>query len=671
MRTSRSLKLLLVLLLCTSHLSVAQTPINCDQLRVKIGQLERMDANSMSPSIQQMYRESLLKLYTQFSGCLQQDISSITAMQKTVAGTDAAAPVEERLRALTKEKSDIEGKIVILRIALNISDDATNANTVAPQPESAPDNAAVVMPKPQSMASTPQDGIGASPQGELPSAAAAAPVLPQISGCLPPTSYEDAPLLLTDIAMKSAADAVRRDSAERVIFSAEQMILYTIVDAASPDSSKLFRSLEAYQYLSETGRTDKQLGASAKSEGAVSAIEKPGFARLLGFAVEHGAINKKNDGTNLTLSTSLYSLYMVNNEDTAETYARAGVLNRVGLSATFAVNNKANDLANASRSNLSEWSAKARLFGDRSTRSTKFRRFWEEEVQPLIVARLQAIGSPIEELSKKLPWYVRLRLNMRSCLRDAAEKRMREADYQAATPDVRKKVLSDLLLGYLKSNVYDRVKSGQLPLGDDAIALIETRYVPNLRDALDNLKTAGGVLDKKLAGLNTGPLGTFAYTNHRTPTGSDYSETKFLFEQDKSFFRPLKLNGNFGLTFYHNPDATLRQQTLRDVTAALSFEGSKRSPFTEDENLSKVTFSFVGSYERLFENRRMLNRKPDIATAQFLVEVPFIKGFSLPFSLTYSNATEEERKRNVRFNFGMRLDTDKLFDLLRAATPNR
>jgi hypothetical protein len=72
----------------------------------------------------------------------------------------------------------------------------------------------------------------------------------------------------------------------------------------------------------------------------------------------------------------------------------------------------------------------------------------------------------------------------------------------------------------------------------------------------------------------------------------------------------------------------------------------------------------------MFENRRMANRKPDIANAQFLVEIPFLKGFSLPFSLSYANATEEERKKNVKFNFGMRLDTDKLFAMLNP-TPER
>jgi hypothetical protein len=190
-----------------------------------------------------------------------------------------------------------------------------------------------------------------------------------------------------------------------------------------------------------------------------------------------------------------------------------------------------------------------------------------------------------------------------------------------------------------------------------------------LKAALDNLKAAGGVLEKRLADLKKGPLGTFAYTNHRQPMTSDYSETKFLFEQDKSFLRPLKLTANFGLSFYHKPDRTMNQQKLRDISAALSFDGSSRSPFTEGENQSKITYSFVGRYERMMENRRMANRKPDIAVAQFVMEIPFVKGFSLPLSLSYANATEEERKKNVRFNFGMRLDTDKLFDLLRAATP--
>ena len=120
------------------------------------------------------------------------------------------------------------------------------------------------------------------------------------------------------------------------------------------------------------------------------------------------------------------------------------------------------------------------------------------------------------------------------------------------------------------------------------------------------------------------------------------------------------------MSFYNKPDPSLRQSKVRDISAALSFDGSSRSPFTEAENQSKITYSFVGRYERMFENRR--RGTPDIGTFQFVMEIPFFKGLSLPLSATYANATEDEKKTHFRFNFGMRLDTDKLFELLKAAS---
>jgi hypothetical protein len=216
--------------------------------------------------------------------------------------------------------------------------------------------------------------------------------------------------------------------------------------------------------------------------------------------------------------------------------------------------------------------------------------------------------------------------------------------------------------------VFDRIKSGSLKLDAKDISNIEQEFIPRLKGALDNLVLADAAIRDKISELNKGPLGTFAYTNHRIPTGSDYSEAKFLYEQDKGFMGPLKLTGNLGLSLYNNPDPALNQQRLRDVSAALSFEGSTASPFTEAENQSKITYSFVGRYERMFENRRMANRKSDIGVLQFVGEIPFFKGLSLPLSVTYSNATEEERKQGFRFNFGMRLDMDKLFALLNATS---
>ena len=621
----------------------SQSNLDCDQLRLKTADLEQMNTASMSPSVQKVHREALLKLYGSLQACIEKELAIVSEMRTTVADTDAAPAVETKFKSLSQEQLKTTSKLAALRTALGIAD-------------------------PQPAAGVSRDGATAAPAA---GDAVLVPPVPQPSAtprrfeCIAGAPYANPPLLLTDIVTK-AADGVVQGDFGGDLSGLPQMMLYATLDAASPSSSKLLRGLKPYQYLSETARTDKQLGASAKSDGAVSAFEKPGFARLLGFALEHGAINKKNDGTNLTLSTSLYSLYTLKREDTAETYDQAGFLNRVGVSASFAVDNKNADLAAVRRKNLTEWGVKARLFGDRSTRSAGFTRYWNEEVVPLIDARLEAVGQPIFDLTKNDPGYLNFRVQVERCLADAVKARKEEPDYKAtSTTDAQRVVmLRDLLLSRLQSNVFQRIRELDFQLSDDLIARIETQYVPNLKVALENLVAVEGEIEKKLEDLAKGPLGTFAYTNHRTSSGSDYSETKFLFEQDKSFFRPLKLTGNLGVSFYNRPDRTINQQKLRDLTAALAFEGTARSPFTEDENQSKVTFAFVGRYERFFENRRTASRKPDIGTFQFVTEIPFLKGFSLPLSLSYSNATEEDRKKNVRFNFGMRLDTDKLFELL-------
>jgi len=659
-----SLWLVVTVLLCGSVFCPAQTPAKCDPLRRQISQFEHMDFNALPPPLQQFYKESLLKLYTDLSECLKQEISETTDPQK--------------LSALSTEKTNTEDKITILRVQLSLKDagptpsvsssaapladvtetssapTATSANLTARSTGSIPRPAATSIPATTSNLANPPSATG------QPSTVCAQ--------ALPGEDYTDPPAILVDIANKAAADVVRRKDPVRAIFPLTQMVLYTVFDAASANSSKMVRSLGAYQYLSETARTDKQLGSSGNSDGAVSAIEKPSFARLLGFAVEHGGINKKNDGTNLTLSTSLYSLYAMNGGDTAETYQRAGVLNRIGVSATFAVDDKTDDLANARRNNLSQWSIKARLFGDRSTRAPGFQAFWDEKVRPLISERLQSLGTAVESLSTRLDSYDKIERTSRRCLPDQVKKRMGDADYLGAADDARRKMISDVIVSHLRSNVFNQVKGGSLKLDDKEVADIEQEYLPRLKSSLDNLVLADAEVKKEIDNLQKGPLGTFAYTNYRIPTGSDYSEAKFLFEQDKSFLRPLKLTGNFGLTFYNKPDPTLNQKKLRDITAALSFEGTSRSPFTEAENQSKITYSFVGRYEHLFENSGLATRTPDIKTFQFVTEIPFFKGLSLPISATYANGTEEEKKNHFRFNFGMRLDTDKLFELLKAGT---
>src|SRR5438552_1010676 len=79
-------------------LGMAQQEQNCDQLRSSVEQLEKIDIKAMSPSLGQLYRESLLKVYSEFSKCLARDISTTAAMQEAVASTSASPAVDAKLR---------------------------------------------------------------------------------------------------------------------------------------------------------------------------------------------------------------------------------------------------------------------------------------------------------------------------------------------------------------------------------------------------------------------------------------------------------------------------------------------------------------------------------------------------------------------------------------------
>ena len=677
MKITRSLICGLVLCLCLlPRPCMAQQKTELDLLWGKIEELEKVDQEGMSPLMVEFHEKAMLKQYMELSTCLDREIET-AARQRIQAGTDAVSSMDQRLRNLNKQRLQVAGRITILRTLLGSTEEIARLDTTAaggrrPTADSAQgvrsrQTAASMNAVGESASATvtvsaPTDAAPTTTAASVAASTAGAP----IQSCGPSVIYTNAPEILSDLATNLAIAVINANDPDLSVQAGTQMVLYTLLDAASARSSELIHGLEAYRYIGETARTDKQLGSSGDSDGAVSAIEKPGFAQLLGFALEHGGITKENDGTNLTLSTSLYSLYALGTKDTAENYARAGILNRVGVAATFAVDNKDNELANARRNNLSQWSAKVRLFGDRSSRSPGFQKMFAEKIKPAIQARLRSLGRPMEALATSNAGYNALEDAALTDLPNQVRARMACPDYIAADADQKQQILGAVILGRLHTAVYGPVHNHTFNLDANDLGRIEQEFLPNIKEALDAYVLADTELKNIFSDLQRGPLLTFAYTNHRIPTASDYSETKFLFEQDKGLFAPLKLSTNVGVSFYNRPNRSLNQQKTRDFSAALSFEGASDSPFTEAENKSKITYSFVGRYQRLFENRGVRGRTADIGTLQFITEVPLFKGLSIPFSVTYSSATEEEKKQGFRFNFGTRLDMDKLFDLLRA-----
>jgi len=487
------------------------------------------------------------------------------------------------------------------------------------------------------------------------------------------------PLMLEDFAYCAAYAVVHsrnkpRDASEVTGFFDAMWVLALSkgVGSEAVNNRVNDRTMLLLQTEQETKRTDKQIGASASSRGSTTLAEKAGFADLLGLAIENGAVQKEVSGSTLTLSTTPYALTTIGGGDTAAHYHKFGELTRLGLSATFNISDQQNVLANATRRQLAEWSAKFRLTADASARSRAAEKYWQTSV-------VSKVSAPAAAISQTAAAASGLDVSGR---RDQIERKFFDAQIDASTNQVRIKgyvqdflnahaasgddelvlALRDDLLAHLKEDITDQINS--LGLDQKAKAKLAA-LVPSLKDA--QVSALGAVKDFQdfLKSLSSKPVASVAYSNVRDTTSSTYSVFKFLLEKTESDVMQLDFNASASL--YSNPNPALNQQRVRDYAAALDWSGKLgRSPFaTMEGNESQVTFSFSGRYQRLLENRHVPGKKADLASAQAKLEIPLFAGATIPLSITYSNANEISTKDRVRFNFGLNFDTDKLYQLLR------
>ncbi len=642
-----------------------------DDLREKIKKLEAMDISSMAPSTLEIYKRTLLRQYERSLVPYDQQIAALEKIQALADAGDTTAATARN--DLEKERAQVAAKISILRLNLGLDDMAPNrAGAGAEAAEASPP---------------------ATSSGALVSVPATSSAVPVVTASPTPAVTCDAkgfPPLMTDEVNRLARsilinDGSLQEKAQEISGQNYKLVFYAIAsalkvqvnvpltaDAANPQTKTIsIDELEPYRYLGETARTDKQLGASS-SGASVSAVDKPGFAWLLGFGLDNGLVEKNVRDNVLTLSTSPAALFMLNrNNNNANAYQQAGFLNQIGISSSFNISNSGSPLTSTTRSQLREYSIKYRFAGDHSARSKGLEAMWRD-VAGDIQTRLVSLNNAASFISTEPilgPLATRTNTELQSAAVSliAGDSFKKNLNADGTFTDKAVCQLSDVILTYLATNV----TSQKDKLSAETVTQFKNILVPNLVAAQVNLKIVREAFNKRLDEFFKGPEGTIAYINHREPVFGNYSEFKLLFQRNTPMLRPLPLKtitANAGFSFYHRPNLMLKQERMRAMNAALSFEGNASSPFTETADLGRITYSFVGSYSRMFENSRMKGRKADLASVQFQMGIPLFKGLAFPFSLTYSNATETDRRKGWRANFGIRMDTDKLLELVRATS---
>jgi hypothetical protein len=510
-------------------------------------------------------------------------------------------------------------------------------------------------------ASTSAAATAAAPQGDC-----ATPIPTGGSTC-----YPNVPKIIECDVDRIARQASQpgADAATAVTSQFDILVLETVADAFSNSNEVNIRQLAAYQYIGETARTDKQIGSPANSRGSTSAAEKPGWADILGFAVERGAIQQAVSGSTLTLSTTPYAFFVPTESDTAAAYSKYGKYRRVAFAATFNISNQDTPLANARRQALSGYSVKVRLSPDRSPRSQEFQEKWRTDIKPTIQKDLALIGGNIKVILKQAG----VRQHVDAILDGTAGTKglideVEDIASSTRTAAQKQTEIKNKILCALDNRVFKETRednSGAIKIDAATRRKLLDEFIPALFEAQAERVRASELVQQIFDGMDKKWRGTLSYANTRATIGSNYSEVKFLF-QNYLGSSPIKMIANAGFSFYNRPDPLLHQQRLRDFAAAFSLEGKRKSPFISDAlDQSQLTFSLTGRYERLRENQGLAFRTPDIGVVQFKLDLPIGQGMSIPLSLTYANATEFQKEQHVRGNFGFTFDADKFLILRR------
>lgn len=457
----------------------------------------------------------------------------------------------------------------------------------------------------------------------------------------------------------------------------------------------------------ELERTDKQEGSSSKASGSTSAVEKAGINWLLGLAFETGAITQEENKTGVTLSTGPYAFLTLAEKDTPALYERYDLLRRFGVSASFATDS-AGDAAdrNFDPSALTELSAKYVIVGDRSTRSKWFVQEWKRDpdgpgprksIEALMHERLQAdvgligaamgnggIRSIVDGDAQSLIVDVGGILEKaRADAQDGtkATHKLTIKEKRSALDGVRGKITSAVVAALKKStDAFDPAKvsdEDRLRLSRAMDAYVATRV---------NFEEEDARMQEILAELASTPLVTAGYTFHRKKDDADYSEVKVLAEY--SLLDPdtkkemLTFVGNASLSLNHDhsriptkddgsTDADMpaekgkRRDTVRDFSISLAIEKKIPNflPFRVNAGgANEIVLSLNGKFMRLE------NEKDEIGVAQAKATFPLATGVDLPISVTYATRSEYVDEDEVRGNFGVSVDTDKLWSLAKLAT---
>jgi hypothetical protein len=474
------------------------------------------------------------------------------------------------------------------------------------------------------------------------SALLVAALTPTAGSASTPDAYPDVPAKIVELLDASVAGAIEENTGE--IEAWKEIVVWAVVDAlldqGVPAPTEELKRLTA---LTETQRTDTQLGAAAGTGGTTSVVDKPTLASLLAVAVEHGGVEETRDETNTTFSTSPYALFSmlpIEEEIREEDY---GFLRHFGASITVPTADDGLDLDRFRAYTLSL------SVGSRRASTPAFVAMWRDSL-------MAAAGKVVESMSG-----IQALVFEDPALLAAYDETDDSLRVRLGAPEgVRADSLIDAALSLLYRRFYLPTLWNEFHFTDE----VKTRIAKAAQGMLDSTARLRKV-QAAVEEARRQPVFGLRYINNRPVDGDNYS-TMELATQILTFHTPryVDLILNADVSWFHR--SIEDRDDVRSASAAAVLEASWDSPFVRDlDDASQLTASASGKFKR----------HQDLDFDQWILQaklvIPTGSGFALPVAVTWASRTDERASSDVRLNFGFQLDFDSMRALAGAAKSGR
>ena len=406
------------------------------------------------------------------------------------------------------------------------------------------------------------------------------------------------------------------------------------------------------QFIVEANRLDKQVGASGRGRGTTTLVSSGSVPRILGFALETGAMTQSVTGTSVTFQTNPAGLAQVLARgasaagepfDDAASRNTLNVLRRFNVGLTFdAGQDSARGLTGSYRQ-LQQVSAQFYVHNRRDPTHPAWREVW------LDFAR--RAGSGLANVTTALA------LDLRS-----------QPEFQALQAGTRARILAAATDEEIEQALVDHAARFE--------AFVSSDLTARMLDAWASYLRAQGDVYRSLA---RSQIVTLEYQLDRPPVqdapadmvpagaqtlAPDLSTARLIWVRPFLGASDMTVNGSVS---FFNSEAPGMPGLVRDwqVGGKLDF------PLNGTFGFSRAQLTVAALYMRLRQSPlgvpAIVNDVPvdlagHIRLVQARLRIPVSdSGFSVPVSFTYANRTElVTGEAQVRGNIGLTLDVDKL-----------